>query len=137
MKVIYKNDKLKKEYEVYGVVIYRKENVKEKIVLFLLENGNDDYYNKFEIIDNRIPFNWHMKVICNDDIYYSIIGFKELTYSIDLIDWYRQGCSEAVYEMKKCLIENRKKMWQKELDYYDENLNYTNIMEEMRYKFSK
>lgn len=133
MRVINEQNKI---YEVLGIAILQvdeKEYLDYNDIIFLLDDGFEVSYNNVKIIDNRIPFDWHLNILKVG--YYLIMGFKELVYSIDLIDWDRCGNEKAGSLMKEYIKNIKSKKWQEKLNYYDEYLNYTDIMNNMEYEF--
>lgn len=128
-------DEQNEVYEVLGIAIFKENNddFNNDDIIFLLDNGFEVSQNEVKIIDNRIPFDWHLNIF--ETGYYMIMGFKELVYSIDLIDWDRCGNEEAGVLMKRYIKHIKSKKWQEKLSYYDEYLNYTDMMNNMEYEF--
>ena len=124
--------KLKKNemiYEVFGIVIL--DNRKK---LFLLYSNFEVLDTELEIIDGRIPFDWHWKVI-NKGWCKIIIGPQKLTKNLIYAAYHWEG--EESLEYKKLQSDEMKKNWQKNLEYYDEVLNYSNVFDNMLYKFER
>lgn len=116
-------------YEVFGIVIL--DNQKK---LFLLYNNFEVLDTELEIIDGRIPFNWHWKVI-NKEWCKIIIGPQKLTKNL-IYAAYHWERKEAI-EYLKLQSNEMKKNWQKNLEYYDEILDYSKIFDNMLYEFEK
>lgn len=116
-------------YEVFGIVILDNQ---EK--LFLLYNNFEVLGTELEIIDGRIPFNWHWKVI-NEKWCKVVIGPKKLTKNLIYAAYHWEG-KEAI-EYLKLQSNEMKKNWQKNLEYYDEILDYSKIFDNMLYEFEK
>lgn len=116
-------------HEVFGIVIL--DNRKK---LFLLYSNFEVLDTELEIIDGRIPFDWHWKII-NKEWCKIIIGPQKLTKNLIYAAYYWEG--EEVLEYKKLQSDEMKKNWQKNLEYYDEVLNYSNIFDNMLYKFER
>ena len=116
-------------HEVFGIVIL--DNRKK---LFLLYSNFEVLDTELEIIDGRIPFDWHWKVI-NKGWCKIIIGPQKLTKNLIYAAYHWEG--EESLEYKKLQSDEMKKNWQKILEYYDEVLNYSNIFDNMLYKFER
>ena len=127
MKVKLKEDET--IYEVFGIVIL--DNQKK---LFLLYNNFEVLGTELEIIHGRIPFNWHWKVI-NKEWCKIIIGPQKLTKNL-IYAAYHWERKEAI-EYLKLQSNEMKKNWQKNLEYYDEILDYSKIFDNMLYEFEK
>ena len=127
MKVKLKEDET--IYEVFGIVILDNQ---EK--LFLLYSNFEVLGTELEIIDGRRPFNWHWKVI-NEKWCKIIIGPQKLTKNIIYAAYHWEG-KEAI-EYLKLQSNEMKKNWQKNLEYYDEILDYSKIFDNMLYEFEK
>ena len=124
--------KLKKNemiYEVFGIVILDSQKK-----LFLLYDNSEVLDTELEIIDGRIPFDWHWKVI-NKGWCKIIIGPQKLTKNLIYAAYHWEG--EESLEYKKLQSDEMKKNWQKNLEYYDEVLNYSNVFDNMLYKFER
>jgi hypothetical protein len=70
---------LGKEYIVLGLMCFKKSNT----LYFLVDEENRPGFfpfQIFEIIENRIPINWHLKINVNNEFvdYSYIMGFDEL-----------------------------------------------------------
>ena len=63
------------------------------------------------------------------------VGPKKLTKNLIYAAYHREG--EEALEYKKLQSDEMKKNWQKILEYYDEVLNYSNIFDNMLYKFER
>ena len=85
---------------------------------------------ELEIVDGRIPFDWHWKII-NKEWCKIIIGPQKLTKNLIYAAYHWEG--EETLEYKKLQSDEMKKNWQKNLEYYDEVLNYSNIFDNMLY----
>ena len=116
-------------HEVFGVVIL--DNRKK---LFLLYSNFEVLDTELEIIDGRIPFDWHWKII-NKEWCKIIIGPQKLTKNLIYAAYHWEG--EEALKYKKLQSDEMKKNWQKNLEYYDEVLNYSNIFDNMLYKFER
>ena len=116
-------------HEVFGIVIL--DNRKK---LFLLYSNFEVLDTELEIVDGRIPFDWHWKII-NKEWCKIIIGPQKLTKNLIYAAYHWEG--EEVLEYKKLQSDEMKKNWQKNLEYYDEVLNYSNIFDNMLYKFER
>lgn len=116
-------------HEVFGIVIL--DNQKK---LFLLYSNFEVLDTELEIVDGRIPFDWHWKII-NKEWCKIIIGPQKLTKNLIYAAYHWEG--EEVLEYKKLQSDEMKKNWQKNLEYYDEVLNYSNIFDNMLYKFER
>ena len=116
-------------HEVFGIVIL--DNQKK---LFLLYSNFEVLDTELEIIDGRIPFDWHWKII-NKEWCKIIIGPQKLTKNLIYAAYHWEG--EETLEYKKLQSDEMKKNWQKNLEYYDEVLNYSNIFDNMLYKFER
>ena len=116
-------------HEVFGIVIL--DNRKK---LFLLYSNFEVLDTELEIIDGRIPFDWHWKII-NKEWCKIIIGPQKLTKNLIYAAYHWEG--EESLEYKKLQSDEMKKNWQKNLEYYDEVLNYSNIFDNMLYKFER
>ena len=116
-------------HEVFGIVIL--DNRKK---LFLLYSNSEVLDTELEIIDGRIPFDWHWKVI-NKEWCKIIIGPQKLTKNLIYATYHWEG--EEALKYKKLQSDEMKKNWQKNLEYYDEVLNYSNIFDNMLYKFER
>ena len=116
-------------HEVFGIVIL--DNQKK---LFLLYSNFEVLDTELEIVDGRIPFDWHWKII-NKEWCKIIIGPQKLTKNLIYAAYHWEG--EEVLEYKKLQSDEMKKNWQKNLEYYDEVLNYNNIFDNMLYKFER
>jgi hypothetical protein len=116
-------------HEVFGIVIL--DNRKK---LFLLYSNFEVLDTELEIVDGRIPFDWHWKII-NKEWCKIIIGPQKLTKNLIYAAYHWEG--EEVLEYKKLQSDEMKKNWQKNLKYYDEVLNYSNIFDNMLYKFER
>mgnify|MGYP001003380438 FL=1 len=127
MKVKLKEDET--IYEVFGIVIL--DNRKK---LFLLYSNFEVLDTELEIIDGRIPFDWHWKII-NKEWCKIIIGPQKLTKNLIYAAYHWEG--EEALKYKKLQSDEMKKNWQKILEYYDEVLNYSNIFDNMLYKFER
>ena len=127
MKVKLKEDET--IYEVFGIVILDNQ---EK--LFLLYSNFKVLGTELEIIDGRIPFNWHWKAI-NEKWCKVVIGPKKLTKNLIYAAYHWEG-KEAI-EYLKLQSNEIKKNWQKNLEYYDEILDYSKIFDNMLYEFEK
>ena len=114
-------------YEVFGIVIL--DNRKK---LFLLYSNFEVLDTELEIIDGRIPFDWHWKII-NKEWCKIIIGPQKLTKNLIYAAYHWEG-KEAI-EYLKLQSNEIKKNWQKNLEYYDEILNYSKIFNDMLYEF--
>ena len=122
--------KLKKTgmiYEVFGIIIL--SSLKK---LFLLYDNFEVLDTELEIINGRIPFDWHWKVI-NKEWCKIIIGPKKLTKNLIYAAYHWEG--EEALEYKKLQSDEMKKNWQENLEYYDEILNYSKIFNDMLYEF--
>ena len=115
--------------EVFGIVILDSQKK-----LFLLYDNSEVLDTELEIIDGRIPFDWHWKVI-NKEWCKIIIGPQKLTKNLIYAAYHWEG--EEALEYKKLQSDEMKKNWQKNLEYYDEVLNYSNIFDNMLYKFER
>ena len=102
--------------------------------MFILLDEIEHFYSEVEIVDKRIPIDWQIRIL-NSQGYLAIIGTEELTYSNDLIEWNYQAYTEAMQKMVKIREKIKMKNFQEKLDYYDEYLNYTEILNSMKYKF--
>ena len=89
---------------------------------------------ELEIVDGRMPFDWHWKVI-NKEWCKIIIGPQKLTKNLIYAAYHWEG--EEALEYKKLQSDEMNKNWQKNLEYYDEILNYSNIFDNMLYKFER
>ena len=127
MKVKLKEDET--IYEVFGIVILDNQ---EK--LFLLYSNFEVLGTELEIIDGRIPFNWQWKAI-NEKWCKVVIGPKKLTKNL-IYAAYHWERKEAI-EYLKLQSNEMKKNWQKNLEYYDEILDYSKIFDNMLYEFEK
>ena len=116
-------------HEVFGIVIL--DNQKK---LFLLYSNFEVLDTELEIVDGRIPFDWHWKII-NKEWCKIIIGPQKLTKNLIYAAYHWEG--EEVLEYKKLQSDEMNKNWQKNLEYYDEILNYSNIFDNMLYKFER
>ena len=116
-------------HEVFGIVIL--DNRKK---LFLLYSNFEVLDTELEIVDGRIPFDWHWKII-NKEWCKIIIGPQKLTKNLIYAAYHWEG--EEALEYKKLQSDEMKKNWQKNLEYYDEILNYSNIFDNMLYKFER
>ena len=116
-------------YEVFGIVILDSQKK-----LFLLYDNSEVLDTELEIIDGRIPFDWHWKVI-NKGWCKIIIGPQKLTKNLIYAAYHWEG--EESLEYKKLQSDEMKKNWQKNLEYYDEVLNYSNVFDNMLYKFER
>ena len=116
-------------HEVFGIVIL--DNRKK---LFLLYSNFEVLDTELEIVDGRIPFDWHWKII-NKEWCKVIIGPQKLTKNLIYAAYHWEG--EEALEYKKLQYDEMKKNWQKNLEYYDEVLNYSNIFDNMLYKFER
>jgi hypothetical protein len=116
-------------HEVFGIVIL--DNRKK---LFLLYSNFEVLDTELEIVDGRIPFDWHWKII-NKEWCKIIIGPQKLTKNLIYAAYHWEG-KEAL-EYKKLQSDEMNKNWQKNLEYYDEVLNYSNIFDNMLYKFER
>ena len=116
-------------YEVFGIVILDSQKK-----LFLLYDNSEVLDTELEIIDGRIPFDWHWKVI-NKEQCKIIIGPQKLTKNLIYAAYHWEG--EESLEYKKLQSDEMKKNWQKNLEYYDEVLNYSNVFDNMLYKFER
>ena len=116
-------------HEVFGIVIL--DNRKK---LFLLYSNFEVLDTELEIIDGRIPFDWHWKII-NKEWCKIIIGPQKLTKNLIYAAYHWEG--EEALKYKKLQSDEMKKNWQKNLEYYDEVLNYNNIFDNMLYKFER
>ena len=116
-------------HEVFGIVIL--DNRKK---LFLLYSNFEVLDTELEIIDGRIPFDWHWKII-NKEWCKIIIGPQKLTKNLIYAAYHWEG--EEALKYKKLQSDEMKKNWQKNLEYYDEVLNYSNIFDNMLYKFER
>ena len=116
-------------YEVFGIVILDNQ---EK--LFLLYSNFEVLGTELEIIDGRIPFNWQWKAI-NEKWCKVVIGPKKLTKNLIYAAYHWEG-KEAI-EYLKLQSNEMKKNWQKNLEYYDEILDYSKIFDNMLYEFEK
>ena len=116
-------------YEVFGIVILDSQKK-----LFLLYDNSEVLDTELEIIDGRIPFDWHWKVI-NKEWCKIIIGPQKLTKNLIYAAYHWEG--EETLEYKKLQSDEMKKNWQKNLEYYDEVLNYSNVFDNMLYKFER
>lgn len=116
-------------HEVFGIVIL--DNQKK---LFLLYSNFEVLDTELEIVDGRIPFDWHWKII-NKEWCKIIIGPQKLTKNLIYAAYHWEG--EETLEYKKLQSDEMKKNWQKNLEYYDEVLNYSNIFDNMLYKFER
>lgn len=116
-------------HEVFGIIIL--DNQKK---LFLLYSNFEVLDTELEIVDGRIPFDWHWKII-NKEWCKIIIGPQKLTKNLIYAAYHWEG--EEVLEYKKLQSDEMKKNWQKNLEYYDEVLNYNNIFDNMLYKFER
>ena len=116
-------------YEVFGIVILDSQKK-----LFLLYDNYEVLDTELEIIDGRIPFDWHWKVI-NKGWCKIIIGPQKLTKNLIYAAYHWEG--EESLEYKKLQSDEMKKNWQKNLEYYDEVLNYSNVFDNMLYKFER
>ena len=122
--------KLKKTgmiYEVFGIIIL--SSLKK---LFLLYDNFEVLDTELEIINGRIPFDWHWKVI-NEEWCKIIIGPSKLTKNHVYAAYHWEG-KEAI-EYTKLQSDEMKKNWQENLEYYDEILNYSKIFNDMLYEF--
>ena len=116
-------------HEVFGIVILDNQ---EK--LFLLYSNFEVLGTELEIIDGRIPFNWQWKAI-NEKWCKVVIGPKKLTKNLIYAAYHWEG-KEAI-EYLKLQSNEMKKNWQKNLEYYDEILDYSKIFDNMLYEFEK
>ena len=116
-------------HEVFGIVIL--DNRKK---LFLLYSNFEVLDTELEIVDGRMPFDWHWKVI-NKEWCKIIIGPQKLTKNLIYAVYHWEG--EEALKYKKLQSDEMKKNWQKNLEYYDEVLNYNNIFDNMLYKFER
>lgn len=116
-------------HEVFGIVIL--DNRKK---LFLLYSNFEVLDTELEIIDGRIPFDWHWKII-NKEWCKIIIDPQKLTKNLIYAAYHWEG--EEALKYKKLQSDEMKKNWQKILEYYDEVLNYSNIFDNMLYKFER
>ena len=116
-------------HEVFGIVIL--DNRKK---LFLLYSNFEVLDTELEIVDGRIPFDWHWKII-NKEWCKIIIGPQKLTKNLIYATYHWEG--EEALKYKKLQSDEMKKNWQKILEYYDEVLNYSNIFDNMLYKFER
>ena len=116
-------------HEVFGIVIL--DNRKK---LFLLYSNFEVLDTELEIVDGRIPFDWHWKII-NKEWCKIIIGPQKLTKNLIYATYHWEG--EEALKYKKLQSDEMKKNWQKNLEYYDEVLNYNNIFDNMLYKFER
>ena len=116
-------------YEVFGIVILDSQKK-----LFLLYDNSEVLDTELEIIDGRIPFDWHWKII-NKEWCKIIIGPQKLTKNLIYAAYHWEG--EESLEYKKLQSDEMKKNWQKNLEYYDEVLNYSNVFDNMLYKFER
>lgn len=116
-------------YEVFGIVILDNQ---EK--LFLLYSNFEVLGTELEIIDGRIPFNWQWKAI-DEKWCKVVIGPKKLTKNL-IYAAYHWERKEAI-EYLKLQSNEMKKNWQKNLEYYDEILDYSKIFDNMLYEFEK
>lgn len=116
-------------HEVFGIVIL--DNRKK---LFLLYSNFEVLDTELEIVDGRIPFDWHWKII-NKEWCKIIIGPQKLTKNLIYATYHWEG--EEALKYKKLQSDEMKKNWQKNLEYYDEVLNYSNIFDNMLYKFER
>ena len=116
-------------HEVFGIVIL--DNRKK---LFLLYSNFEVLDTELEIVDGRIPFDWHWKII-NKEWCKIIIGPQKLTKNLIYAAYHWEG--EEALKYKKLQSDEMKKNWQKNLEYYDEVLNYSNIFDNMLYKFER
>ncbi|WP_314339860.1 hypothetical protein [Leptotrichia wadei] len=116
-------------HEVFGIVIL--DNQKK---LFLLYSNFEVLDTELEIIDGRMPFDWHWKVISKEWCKI-IIGPQKLTKNLIYAAYHWEG--EEALKYKKLQSDEIKKNWQKNLEYYDEVLNYSNIFDNMLYKFER
>ena len=116
-------------HEVFGIVIL--DNRKK---LFLLYSNFEVLDTELKIVDGRIPFDWHWKII-NKEWCKIIIGPQKLTKNLIYAAYHWEG--EETLEYKKLQSDEMKKNWQKNLEYYDEVLNYSNIFDNMLYKFER
>ena len=116
-------------HEVFGIVIL--DNRKK---LFLLYSNFEVLDTELEIIDGRMPFDWHWKVISKEWCKI-IIGPQKLTKNLIYAAYHWEG--EEALKYKKLQSDEIKKNWQKNLEYYDEVLNYSNIFDNMLYKFER
>ena len=116
-------------HEVFGIVIL--DNRKK---LFLLYSNFEVLDTELEIVDGRIPFDWHWKII-NKEWCKIIIGPQKLTKNLIYAAYHWEG--EESLEYKKLQSDEMNKNWQKNLEYYDEVLNYSNIFDNMLYKFER
>ena len=112
-------------HEVFGIIIL--DNQKK---LFLLYSNFEVLDTELEIVDGRIPFDWHWKII-NKEWCKIIIGPQKLTKNLIYAAYHWEG--EETLEYKKLQSDEMKKNWQKNLEYYDEVLNYSNIFDNMLY----
>ena len=133
MKVVQKDDASGKEYEVIGIVIL----VGGSGFLYILLDGTDSFSSDVEIVDNRIPLNWSMRFFHEDSQFLAILGSEELTYSTDLVYWSFHAYTDAMKVMNKVKEKIRTKKFQEKLDYYDEYLDYSNLINKLEYKFIK
>lgn len=116
-------------HEVFGIVIL--DNRKK---LFLLYSNFEVLDTELKIVDGRIPFDWHWKII-NKEWCKIIIGPQKLIKNLIYAAYHWEG--EETLEYKKLQSDEMKKNWQKNLEYYDEVLNYSNIFDNMLYKFER
>ena len=116
-------------HEVFGIIIL--DNQKK---LFLLYSNFEVLDTELEIVDGRMPFDWHWKVI-NKEWCKIIIGPQKLTKNLIYAAYHWEG--EESLEYKKLQSDEMKKNWQKNLEYYDEVLNYSNVFDNMLYKFER
>ena len=116
-------------HEVFGIIIL--DNQKK---LFLLYSNFEVLDTELEIVDGRMPFDWHWKVI-NKEWCKIIIGPQKLTKNLIYAAYHWEG--EKSLEYKKLQSDEMNKNWQKNLEYYDEILNYSNIFDNMLYKFER
>lgn len=116
-------------HEVFGIVIL--DNRKK---LFLLYSNFEVLDTELEIVDGRIPFDWHWKII-NKEWCKIIIDPQKLTKNLIYAAYHWEG--EEALKYKKLQSDEMKKNWQKNLEYYDEVLNYNNIFDNMLYKFER
>ena len=104
-------------HEVFGIVIL--DNRKK---LFLLYSNFEVLDTELEIVDGRIPFDWHWKII-NKEWCKIIIGPQKLTKNLIYATYHWEG--EEALKYKKLQSDEMKKNWQKNLEYYDEILDYS------------
>ena len=79
-------------YKVFGIVILDSQKK-----LFLLQDNSEVLDTELEIIDGRIPFDWHWKVI-NKEWCKIIIGPQKLTKNLIYAAYHWEGEESLEYK---------------------------------------